>query len=308
MRQVTLVAVMLFSLCGAALASPPKVAADIAPVHSLVAEVMGTLGAPALIVPSAASPHGHNMRPSEAAALSAADLVVWMGPALTPWLQQAIENLAGGARSLVLLDVHGTTRLPYRHDPHFEPESAAQAEAHEHQPGEIDPHAWLDPENARLWLGAIAGALSEIDPENAAAYRTNAEAASERLAALVRELTNKLIPLGDRPFIVFHDAYQYFEHRFGLHAIGAISHGDAAPPGPRRISAMRKLIAETGAACVFAEPQFPSGLVATVTEGTAAKGAVLDPLGVTLQPGKELYPQLLNELAENLQSCLAPAG
>lgn len=308
MRQVVLIAAMLFPLCGAALASPPKVAADIAPVHSLVAEVLGEIGKPALIVPPAASPHGHNMRPSEAAALNAADLVIWMGPALTPWLQQAIDNLAGGAHSLVLLDIHGATLLPYRDDPHFEPEGEAEEEAHDHESGEIDPHAWLDPENARLWLGAIADILSEIDPENEAAYRANAEAAGERIGALVGELSNELAPLGDKPFIVFHDAYQYFEHHFGLQAIGAISHGDAAPPGPRRISAMRKLIADTGAACVFAEPQFPSGLVATVTEGTSAEGAVLDPLGVALQPGPGLYPQLLRELAETLRSCLDPGG
>lgn len=297
MRQLVFLAVALFGWGSHAFAAP-RVAADIAPVHSLVASVMEGVGEPALIVPRGASPHGHSLRPSEASALAGADLVVWMGPALTPWLEQAVERLGGDARSLVLLDVDGTTLLPYRDDPNFEPEDAAD----EH--GETDPHAWLDPENAILWLHTLADALARIDPENADLYRANAETAGERIAGLAAEIADELAPVKGHPFIVFHDAYQYFEHRFGLRALGAIAHGDAAPPGPRRIAAMRKLIRDKHAACIFAEPQFPSALIATVTEGTETRAAVLDPLGVDLEPGSDLYGQLIRDIADQLQACL----
>lgn len=304
MYRAMLIAALLLGLPGESLAGPAKIAVDIAPVHSLVAEVTRDVTEPRLIVPANASPHGHNMRPSEAAALADADLVIWMGPALTPWLEQAVTRLAGDAHSLILLDLPGTVALPYRDDPHFEPHEHAGDDEHEHEHGDIDPHAWLDPENAVLWLAAIADAVSELDPANEAIYRRNAEAAQARITALIEEISTELSPLGERSFIVFHDAYQYFEQRFGLSARGAISHGDAAPPGPRRISAMRALIAETSVICVFAEPQFPSNLIATIIDGTEVNSAVLDPLGVTLQPGPELYPELLRDIAEALQGCL----
>lgn len=306
MRQTALrVTAFLAALAGGslpALADPPRVATDIPPVHSLVALVMQGLGEPELILPPGASPHGHSMRPSEAAALAEADLVVWMGPALTPWLERAVASLAEDARSLSLLDAEETMLLDFREGATFGAHADHESEAEGH--GVVDPHAWLDPRNAALWLDVIAEALADADPENADDYRTNAAEGQAELEALTAELTGALAPLRGRPFVVFHDAYRYFENRFGVEAAGAIAIADGSPPAPARVAEIRNLVAESGAACIFAEPQFPAELIDTVTEGTGARAAVLDPVGAALPAGPDLYPQLLRGLAASLTDCL----
>lgn len=352
MARTALLVTVLSAALGAAVpeaqAGPPRVATDIPPVHSLVARVMQGIGEPALILPPGVSPHGHAMRPSEAAALAEAELVVWVGPTLTPWLGRALSSLAEGARSLPLAEAGQTVLLEFREGASFGPHahggdaSEADGSGHDHpadephhdahahgattpgggtgdagqrphgagngeaggKAGATDPHAWLDPSNAVSWLGLIAEALAGIDPENAAEYQANAAAAQRELEALSAELAAAVAPLRGRPFVVFHDAYNYFENRFGIEAAGALSIADGSPPGPARVSEIRDLIASSGARCVFAEPQFPADLIDTVTEGTPARVAVLDPVGAALPPGPELYPELLRGLAASLESCL----
>lgn len=320
-----LLLVLALAAARPALAAPPQVATDIPPVHSLVARVMLGVGAPDLILPPGASPHGYSMRPSEARTLANADVVVWMGPALTPWLGRAIDTLAPDAARLALLDVEGTTLLHFREgatferhahdgeghgeaelaheDAHPEPEGEHHGESHD-----IDPHAWLDPQNARHWLDAIAAALAEADPENAGSYARNAADAKAELDALAIDISTMLDPVRGRPFIVFHDAYRYFEERFRIEAAGAISFGDATTPSPARIAEIRAAVRETGARCVFAEPQFASDLIETVIEGTQARSAALDPLGAMFASGPVLYPALMRGLAADLRDCLGPAS
>lgn len=316
-------------------ADVPRVAADIGPVHSLVARVMQDIGEPELVIPPGASPHEYSLRPSQAAALQEAELVFWVGADLTPWFQGAIEALAGDARVIALLDAEGTRVLDMREDPAFEVHShgeghddhghaaahGAQDDGasvdhhghdddghHDHTHSDAhaarDPHAWLSPENAGLWLDTIAGALSLADPGNAAAYAANAAAGRAELAAVSGEVAEILRPVRGRHFIVFHDAYRYFETYFDFPASGAISLSDSADPGPGRIAAIQDRVAEQGVHCVLAEPQFNPGLVATVMEGTAARTGILDPLGSDLEPGPALYPQMLRNLAHALAECL----
>jgi zinc transport system substrate-binding protein len=290
------------ALAGAARAETPSVAADIAPVHSLVARVMDGVGTPALIVPPGSSPHGHAMRPSEAAALQDADAVFWIGPDLTPWLGDAIASLAPDAAAVALLEAPGTTELAARDGALFDAEEDHESDSHAHGPH--DPHAWLDPLNARVWLGAIAEELAAVDPGNAAAYRGNAAAGQAEIDALVAEVEATLAPVRGHGFIVFHDAYQYFENRFELPAAGAIALSDAARPGPARVEEIRDRVAGAGVTCVLAEPQFNPDLVETVIEGTSLRSATLDPLGAGLPAGPDLYPQLLRDLATTLAACL----
>ena len=336
------IGLMASLLSTAALAEVPQVATDIAPVHSLVAQVMGDLGAPALIVRPGASPHGYAMRPSEAQALEQADLVVWIGEGLTPWLEGPVETLGEGAAVLELMSVEGTILHDYRegatfaahdhgeheghdhdaakgHD-HDHDHAQDKAEAHDHDHDHdtaeshagdhaghdhsgADAHAWLDPANGRVWLGAIAAELSRLDPENAAAYAANAAEGQAELTALEAELTKLLAPMAETEFVVFHDAYQYFERRFGLAAAGAISFSDASAPSAGRIAELREAVADLGAACVFAEPQFSSGLVETVF-GDSARVGLLDPLGQDMAPGADLYPQVLRSMAGAFTTCL----
>ena len=305
---------------GWAYADTPQVAVDIAPVHSLVARVMDGVGTPDLIIQSGASPHEYSLRPSEAAALQNADLVFWIGPDLTPWLTDTIETLAPDAAVTALMEADGTIELEFRegalfeahaheddddhvdeaHDDHDDEETGHEG----HGQGAHDPHAWLSPQNAMTWLNVIAGQLSAADPDNAGAYFTNAAAGRTEMEALIGEVIATLDPVRDGQFLVFHDAYQYFEMDFDFPASGAISIGDASDPSPARIAEIQDRIAEQGIDCVLAEPQFNPGLVATVLDGTEAGTGMLDPLGSDLEPGPALYSQLIRNLSTALAGCM----
>ena len=297
----------ILSVCWVLVATPvhakvPRVATDIPPVHSLVSQVMGELGTPKLIIPPGTSPHGYAMRPSEARALQAADVVFWMGQDLTAWFGRAIKALATNATTVALSESKDLIRHPYRTTKNFD--------THTHDEGEhdatakIDPHLWLDPDNALIFLDVIATTLARLDAIHADTYLTNAAQAKAALEALKSELNATVQPIRGRPFIVFHDAYHYFEHRFDVEAAGSVSIGDASSPGPARIAAIRGKVQTLGATCVFSEPQFEPKLIATIIEKTAARSGILDPVGAALKPGPNQYSQLLRHLAHGLLTCL----
>jgi len=348
----------------------PDVVVSIKPIHSLVATVMQGVGTPGLIVEGAASPHTYSLRPSQAAKLSSADVVFWVGHELEAFLEKPIETLGSNARSVELIDTEGLVRRGFRegatferhshgdddhdehehekhgheegkydddhghdgHDDHadtdhdrheheehghkeHEHEEHAHEEhgddhkderGHEHAHHGVDSHIWLDPENARHMVHAIEHVLSAVDPENAARYEANAEAAMARLAALGDEVKGIVAPVRDQPFIVFHDAYQYFEERFGMHAAGSVTVSPETVPGAARVREIQGRIRELGATCVFAEPQFTPKLIEVVIEGTPAKSGVLDPLGAAIEPGPDLYATLLRDMAMSFRDCLQP--
>ncbi len=292
-------------LAAPAMAEPPRVVADVAPVHALAARVMQGAGVPTLLIPPGETPHAHSLRPSGAAALQGADLVLRVGDALTPGLGARIATLST-AHVTILADAPGVATLPLREGPRFASHDHGAEPGghgdHDHRAGTLDPHLWLDPANAAAWTDAIAAVLAARDPANAALYAANADAARAELAALREEVAATLAG-AVRPVIVFHDAYQYFEAAFGLEVAGAIALSDAAPPGPARLAEIRAIAAESGAACLFAEPQFDPGLAAAVAEGTGVPVAVLDPLGAALAPGPALYPALLRAMAAAVAGC-----
>jgi zinc transport system substrate-binding protein len=300
---------LLAPLAGAAIvaalpaaAEVPVVAADIAPVASIAARVMQGIGEPGLILPPGASPHGYALRPSEARLLGEADIVVWVGPALTPWLADPLDALAPDAVRVTLQDTPGVETLAVRSGAAFEADTDEPAPP----PGTtaIDGHLWLDPENAVAAARAIAAALAAADPEDAAAYTANAEAFATEMAAEQAEIAARLAPLRGRPFLVFHDAYHYFEHRFDFPAAGSIVLQDGEAPGTARVAAIRKRVEDGGIVCAFAEPEFEPKLLRTVTEGTDARTGVIDPLGARLPLGPTLYPALLDGVVDSLETCL----
>lgn len=394
-----------------ATAEVPRVLADVPPVHSLVARVMQGVGTPDLLLPPGASPHDFALRPSDAARLSDAEVVIWAGEGLTPWLHEPLETLAGGARTLELLETEGWTPLPPRsdaafahdehghdhgagtpaeagehgeehahehtHDEHAQDEEGHGAEGHEdhaegdhahgdhgqekateaaahdghaedghghddhaddhaqeghaqeghaqeghahedqahedhaghdagdaHAHGDVDPHAWLDPEVAAVWMTHIAETLAEADPANAAAYAANAAAARAELDALAAEVEATLAPVRGARFIVPHDAYQYFETRFAIPASGATALTDAATPGPARIAELRAQVEAGEIACVLTDPQTSDEWARVLREGTLVRTAAVDPDGGSLGAGAELYPAILRNLATSLADCL----
>lgn len=294
-----------------AVAEVPSVAVDIPPVHSLVARVMGELGSPDLVIQSGASPHGYSMRPSEARALSDADVVFFVSDEPTPWLAKARASLAADADAVELMKVPGTLHLTYRSGPTFEAHhhadeaSSAHGEEHdEHGHDGENPHGWLDPVNAHTWLGAIAESLAAQDPEHAATYRSNAQAGQQELEALTESLSARLAQVQGTRYIVFHDAYQYFEHRFDVPASGAISLGDASTPSPARVKEIQARVKQDDIQCVFREPQYNPALIESVFEGTGVKTSIVfEPLGVGLPLGETLYPQLIERLGQGILRC-----
>jgi zinc transport system substrate-binding protein len=324
---------------GSAAAAEIDVVASIKPVHSLVANVMEGVGEPVLLVKGTGSEHSYSLRPSEARALEQAEVVFWVGETMETFLIKPLHALAGDAEVVELWEVPGLTLLPTReggmwevhehsdehadaghgedeHAEHKESEHAEEqagdhAAEHEagagHAHGETDMHVWLDPGNAKVLADAIANAIADADPDHAAIYQANTERLRQRLDELDRSLEERLASVADRPYVVFHDAYQYFEHRYGVKAVGAITINPTVRPGAQRLGEIHARLEELDAACVFAEPQFEPTLVETVIEGTSAKRGVLDPLGATIDAGPDHYFQLLNGLADSLVDCLGTA-
>lgn len=294
----------------AAHADVPRVVVTIKPIHALVAAVMGELGSPTLIVKGAASPHSYSLRPSDAGAIEAADVIFWTGHDLEVFLADALTTLAPRATVVELGDVPGLDLLPARAGGMFEPhEEEGEAhhhgdEAHDHGAGAYDMHMFLDPANAKVMVTAIAETLGAADPANAATYVANAEAENAALDRLAEDIAARLAPLRERPFVVFHDAYQYFERRFGLTVAGSITVSPDTMPGADRIASVRDRLRSLGATCVFAEPQFDPRIVDVLIEGTPTSKGVLDPEGANLAEGPGLYAALLTGLADSIVGCL----
>ena len=333
MKRV-IIAGAIFSLTNISFAMADiKVVTSIKPVHSLVSGVMVGVGVPSLIIDGAGSPHTYSLKPSQAKQLQDAKLVFWMGDELETFLEGPIENIAQNATAIKLIDAHGLKKIKFReggmfddhgHDDHDEhdhekhddhdDEKHAKKEHDDHEDhdghddhghGEFDPHVWLDPVNAKAIVHEIEEALVKADPEHASTYEANAHKMMDKLDSLTAELREELEPVHEKGFIVFHDAYQYFEQRFDVAAIGSITVSPEVMPGAERVSELREKILELNATCVFSEPQFEPKLVETLVEGTGARTGVLDPLGATLDKGPDLYFQLIRNMASSLKKCLS---
>ena len=307
-RSALLASTFLFTSTAVATADV-KVVASIKPVHSLVASVMQGVSEPSLLVKGAGSPHTYSLKPSQAKELQAADIVFWMSHDLEAFLENSIESIAKNAKAVSLMDSHGLMKLNFReggafdaHDHGHDDHGDDKHDDHGHD--EVDPHVWLDPQNAKSLVHEIEEHLAKIDPSNAAKYEANAKAVMKKLDALTKEIEADLKPIRERGYVVFHDAYQYFEKRFGVSAVGSITVSPEVLPGAERVSELRDKVKSLNASCVFSEPQFEPKLVKTITENTDAGTGVLDPLGANIKDGPELYFTLIRNMAKSLKDCL----
>lgn len=295
-------ALTVLLLSAAPALAAPEVVVDTQITGSLVQQVMGDLGTVHVLMPAGASVHHHQMRPSDASALQAADALIWTGPELTPWLDRAAASLGQDAVQLRLLEAKGTTLRSYE-DGHTHEHD--EDHDHDHSHAGNDPHAWLNPENAAHWLTAIADQLSIVDSENAATYSANAKAAAQALQDMDSAIRTQLAPVADKHFVVFHDAYGYFTDHYGLPPALAVSPGDASTPSAARISELRAQITESGATCAFPEFAQDPKLIEAATEGTGIRtGAEIAPEGAGIEPGPMLYGQVIQGLADSLTDCL----
>ena len=287
----------------------PKVIASIMPVHSIVASIMGHAGTPELLLSGLNSEHTASLSPQQLSDLGKADVVFMIGSGLEHKLGQVSGSEAVGGRKFISLsEVAGINTLPVRQGGTFEADEHEEeehgGENHDEAILKFDPHVWLDPENVKAMANAVAAELAAIDPEYAENYQANAAAYVQSLDALTEGIAAETQPIQNKPFIVFHDAYQYFEKRFGLTAVGSISDVSAAAPSAKRLKEIRDKLEETKAVCVFREPQFDAKYVNVVLEGSKAKQGILDPIGSDITPGPRAYAQLLAKLAEGAKDCL----
>lgn len=294
----------------AAAAQQIRAVATIKPVHALLAAVMAGAGEPTLLIDGAGSPHTYALKPSDAKALNGADLIVRVADTIEPFMGKILASLPARVEVVSLVAVPGLTLLATRAGGAFEAHAHAKGAGHGHGGGKgtataIDGHIWLDPDNARLIVAHLAAVLGRLAPGQAALFRDNAARATAEIEALAAEVGQTLAPVKARAFVVFHDAYQYLEARFGMPAAGSVTVSPDVQPSAKRLSELRARIGKLGAVCVFSEPQFEPRLVATVTEGTGARAGVLDPLGADIAPGPGLYPTLMRRLAASLAGCLA---
>lgn len=324
----------------AALATPGEagelnVVATIKPVHALVAQVMEGVGTPTLLVQGAASPHSYALKPSDARTLNNADVFFRVSESVEPFTRKIATSLPDKVRVVTLAAAPDIELLDVRrgetfeaHDHHDQADHGHGSHDHaDHDHGAHDDHGhahhdhggskeantrdghvWLDPANARKMVADIARALSEAAPAHRTAFETNAARAEKRLVDLEAEIARDLAPVKGKPYVVFHDAYQYFERRFDLAAVGSITVSPDAQPSAKRLSEIRKKLTSLSASCVFAEPQFKPKLVAAVTEGTSARAGTLDPEGALVEPGPAAYDTLIRNLATSLKSCLISAS
>jgi zinc transport system substrate-binding protein len=298
----------------------PKVVASIKPIHSIAAAIMKGVGTPELLVDGAASPHTYSLRPSQARSLSQADLVIYVSHDLEHFLVKSLGSLSGKAHILELADAKGIKTMPMREGGAWEPHmhegehadddhdhhdhEGADDEDHHHDHGDNDPHIWLDPANGEAIAHNIADELSTIDPAHTDTYQKNLTDFVGNLDRLEQDLDQKISPVREKPYIVFHDAYHYLERGFGLHAAGSITVSPDRTPGAKRLHEIEEKIRSTGAACVFAEPQFRPAIVNSIVADTGARTGTLDPLGADIPAGPDAYGEILTRNIDALYTCL----
>ena len=267
----------------------PNVVVSIAPVHSLVAFIMQGAGEPHLLLPPTYSPHTYQLKPSVATLLNQADIVIWLGPQLEHALEKSLKNLAPHATTLQLTQMEALTLLPYAN--------------HDH--GGIDPHLWLDPQNAKKAAEAIAILLSAKDPASKKIYQQNSRILAEKLDALDHELNKFLWPMRELPFLVYHDALQYLNRRYGLKQIGVVNPNPDMPLKARRMYEISRIAFVKEPLCLFGEPQADQKAIAQLAEELKTRLAIIDTLGSSIQPGPQLYGQMMRNLARAIRQCLA---
>ncbi len=310
-----------------------KVVASIKPIHSLVSYVMDGVGKPDVIVDGYNSPHGFSLKPSHAKMIENADLIIWVGEDLEAFLEKPLDTIAKKAVNVEIMDLSGVKKLKFReknifeshddhghghkekkhddhghghkekkHDDHDHKKAKHDDHGHEgHAHGEHDPHVWLDPMNAKAIVKEIEKQLVKLDPDNSSKYKANSKKAQSELDNLTKNIKRDL--KGNLRFVVFHDAYQYFENRFGIKVLGALTVNPDVLPGAEQLSEIREVIEHEKVNCLFSEPQFNPAIIKSIAKDTKIKTGVLDPLGATLDKGKGMYSELLQSMYASFKGC-----
>ena len=310
-----------------------KVVTTIKPLHSLISNVMDGVGEPSLIIEGSTSPHSFVLKPSHAKMIEQADIIFWIGEDIETFMEKPLESIAKNAKKISFMELTSIEKLRFREENNFDHDDHGHGEdkdhddhghgekkdhddhghgedkdhddhgpGHEgHHHGEFDGHIWLDPANAKEMLHEIAHELADLDPDNASKYESNADQAIKSIDKMIKDIDTKINK--DAKFIVFHDAYQYFETRFGVMTAGALTLNTDVLPGAKQISEIQEVITERDIKCIFSEPQFNPKIIETIAQDTGIKTGVLDPLGSIFDANKMQYFKLINDLGNKLKDC-----
>nr|WP_178130986.1 zinc ABC transporter substrate-binding protein [Pseudomonas sp. C1C7] len=278
-----------------------RVLTSIKPLQLIAAAVQDGVAIPEVLLPPGASPHNYALRPSDVRKVQSVDLLYWIGPDMEGFLPRVLNG-----RSLPSVAVQSLPGMKLRHfaeDNHSHAEEADEHD-HDHRPGSLDAHLWLSPVNARVIAAKMAEDLSAADPANAPRYQSNLKAFDERLDALDLRLKKRLAGVEDKPYFVFHEAFDYFEDAYGLKHTGVFSVAAEVQPGAQHVAAMRARLQEVGKTCVFSEPPLRPRLAETLVAGLPVKLAELDALGGYTPATAQGYEQVLEKLGNDLAGCL----
>ena len=317
-----------------------NVVTTIKPLHSLISSVMEGVGKPSLIIEGTNNPHTFVFKPSHAEMIENADIVFWIGEDLEAFMEKPLESLAKNAKTISFMDMASIEKLKFReqnifddHDDHGHKDDDHDDHGHKdddhddhddhdghddehdghddhddhaghhdgHNHGEFDAHIWLDPANAKEMVLEISHELSELDPSNKSKYEDNASKAIAALDTLIEEVDNSLSK--DISYIVFHDAYQYFETRFGVKSAGALTLNPDVLPGAKQIADIQDLINDKGIKCIFSEPQYNPKIIETLGNDMNISTGVMDPLGAYIEAGPSMYSELINEITNSIKNC-----
>ena len=319
MKKIHLISTLIGLLIFSTLAKAElKVVTSIKPIHSLASYIMDGVGSPGLIVDGYNSPHSFQLKPSHAKMLEQADIIFWIGEDLENFLEKPLATIAKKAEKIELLEIKGIKKLKFRernifeeHEGHDDHGDDAKKEEHDdhghdakkeehddhddHGHGEYDPHIWLDPINAKVILNEITEHLIENDSKNAATYKSNLAKAISEIDKLIIDVITETNT--DLSYVVFHDAYQYYENRFNVNILGAMTVNPDVMPGAEQIHEIHEVIEHDNVSCILSEPQFNPDIIKSIAKDTSVKTGVLDPLGANLKPGKDLYFDLIRNMS-----------
>ena len=290
-----------------------NVVTTIKPLHSLISNVMKGVGEPSLIIEGTSNPHNFVLKPSHAKLLEDADIIFWIGEDLEAFMEKPLSSLAKDAEKISFIELGTIEKLKFREDNIFEHDDHEDHDDHdghkedehddhdEHNHGEFDAHLWLDPVNAKKMVIEISHELSELDPANKSTYMANADKTIEDLDRLIKEVNRSLSK--DISYVVFHDAYQYFEKRFGVTSAGALTLNPDVLPGAKQIIDIQNLIKEKNIKCIFSEPQYNPKIIETLANDTNILTGTMDPLGANLDSGATMYIKLIMNIANSIKNC-----
>ena len=313
-KLISIIILYFFSNFNVFASETKGVITTIKPIESLVNAVIGDTGKTVSLIPPEISPHEFRLKPSDVRILQNSNIVFYISSHLETGIVKMFKNLPKNIKTINLMEETGIDHLSIRdneawelhdHDDHDKHDAKDEKhDDHDKHDTKDDIHIWLDPDNAIKIVRKINKELSLFFPKNAIIYNDNSSKLINEIESLKIELKKELLPIKDKPYIVFHDAYQYFERAFELNAIGSIALENDVASSPKQISFIKDKILKSQATCVFQEPQFDSKLVKTVVEGTKARIGILDPIGVNIVEKENFYLQLLRNMSKSLKKCL----